>query len=67
MNFSGMAPEIANGRLAMLGFVAALGAELASHETVVKQFSSSPLIISLASFVFIAATLYPLSYRRTDD
>ena len=31
MNFSGMAPEITNGRLAMLGIVAAIGAELSSQ------------------------------------
>ena len=32
MGFSGSAPEIVNGRLAMLGFVAALAAELSSGE-----------------------------------
>ena len=30
MGFSGSVPEIVNGRLAMLGFVAALAAELSS-------------------------------------
>lgn len=30
MGFGGSVPEIANGRLAMLGFVAAVGAEFAS-------------------------------------
>lgn len=36
MNFSGMAPEITNGRLAMLGFVAAIGAELSSQQPVAQ-------------------------------
>ena len=32
MNFGGSAPELVNGRLAMLGFIAAVGAELSSGE-----------------------------------
>ena len=32
MNFGGSAPELINGRLAMLGFIAAVGAELSSGE-----------------------------------
>jgi hypothetical protein len=35
MGFSGM-PEIVNGRLAMLGFLAAAGAELSSGEAVMN-------------------------------
>jgi len=35
--FSGPLPEKANGRLAMLGFVAALGAELSTGQPVVTQ------------------------------
>ena len=30
MNFDGIAPELVNGRLAMLGFLAAVGAEISS-------------------------------------
>ncbi len=37
MAFSGSAPETINGRLAMLGFVAALGAEASSGETIFQQ------------------------------
>ncbi|MEW5313759.1 MAG: hypothetical protein WDW38_005299 [Sanguina aurantia] len=37
MAFTGVAPETINGRLAMLGFVAAIGAEFTSHATVVSQ------------------------------
>ena len=36
MGFSGLAPERVNGRLAMLGFVAAAGAELATNEPLLQ-------------------------------
>jgi len=36
MAFSGPAPELINGRLAMLGFIAAVVAELNSGESVLK-------------------------------
>ena len=39
MAFSGPAPELINGRLAMVAFVAALGAELSSGESVIRQWS----------------------------
>ncbi len=42
MAFSGAAPEVTNGRLAMLGFVSAVAAELASGESVLKQWSEEP-------------------------
>lgn len=42
MAFSGPAPELINGRLSMLAFVAALGAELASGEPVLRQLSEEP-------------------------
>jgi hypothetical protein len=38
MGFSGSGPEIINGRLSMLGFVAAVAAELSSGGYVVEQF-----------------------------
>ena len=37
MAFDGAAPELINGRLAMLGFVAALGAELSTNEPIMTQ------------------------------
>ena len=42
MAFSGPAPELINGRLAMLAFIAALGAELSSGEGVLRQFAEEP-------------------------
>ena len=40
MNFDGIAPELVNGRLAMLGFLAAVGAEISSGE--VETFFRGP-------------------------
>ena len=37
--FDGAAPELINGRLAMVGFFAALGAEIVSGEGVIMQVS----------------------------
>merc|ERR1711923_77243 len=58
MGFGGVAPELINGRLSMVAFLAAAGAELSTHETVVQQLSEAPLavggfvaLISLASFM----------------
>merc|ERR1711937_706521 len=41
MAFSGPGPETINGRLALLGFIAALGAEAASGETVFQQIGDA--------------------------
>ncbi len=70
MGFSGSVPERVNGRLAMLGFVAALGAELASGESVLKQVGEEPTGIAITFLLFIAASLVsgcadlPHSYPR---
>lgn len=60
MAFSGPAPEQINGRLSMLGFVAALFAELASGETVAQQFGEATVPIILAVVAFSAASLIPI-------
>merc|ERR1712003_155298 len=39
MGFSGWAPEVINGRLAMVGILAGLGAQLATGESIPTQFS----------------------------
>ncbi len=64
MSFDGPAPQIINGRLAMLGFVAALGAELATGTPVLRQLATEPTLIILASLTFIAASLAPLLQVR---
>jgi hypothetical protein len=61
MAFSGPAPEVINGRLAMLGFAAALGAELSSGETVGTQFSSIPGPMIFIVALFTTASLIPLA------
>mmetsp|Transcript_34355 Transcript_34355/g.97317 ORF Transcript_34355/g.97317 Transcript_34355/m.97317 type:complete len:175 (-) Transcript_34355:96-620(-) len=66
MSFSGAGPEIINGRLSMLGFVAALGAELASGETVGKQFSEIPGLMIFLVALFTTATLVPFVKNGTD-
>lgn len=60
MALTGPAPEIINGRLSMLGFVAALGAEPSSNETVVKQFSRFPGPVIFVVALFSTASLIPL-------
>jgi hypothetical protein len=60
MAFSGPAPELINGRLAMLAFVAALGAELSTGESVLRQFADQPTGVLLAGITFIAASLIPI-------
>jgi len=59
--FKGAAPEIINCRLAMLGFVAALGAELAQHKGLLQQFKIAPLPIAATFLLFSVASLIPIS------
>lgn len=66
MGFSG-SPEIINGRLAMLGIVAALGAELNSGDSIVRQIGSEPTLISLTFVLFAAASLVPAFAQRKPD
>lgn len=66
MGFWG-APEIINGRLAMLGFTAAMAAELATGASVVDQLKKEPAMIFLAFALTIAASLYPVFVRRKND
>jgi hypothetical protein len=54
MAFAGPGPELINGRLAMLAFVAALGAEATGHVTVLRQLACQPTGVALL-FVLIAA------------
>lgn len=60
MAFSGPAPELINGRLAMLAFVSALGAELASGESALAQWRDEPTGVFLTFILFSAASLIPM-------
>ena len=54
MGFGGPAPEVINGRAAMLGFLAAVGAELATQDSIFKQLGEGGAGGML--FVFAAVT-----------
>merc|ERR1712100_925970 len=60
MAFSGSGPETINGRLAMLGFIAALGAEASSGETIFQQVGDAEPSILFAFIMFAAASLIPI-------
>mmetsp|Transcript_32777 Transcript_32777/g.92995 ORF Transcript_32777/g.92995 Transcript_32777/m.92995 type:complete len:212 (-) Transcript_32777:152-787(-) len=60
MAFTGPAPELINGRLAMIGVVSAIGAELASGQSVVSQFDQATGPILFAFMAITAASLAPL-------
>lgn len=60
MRFNGAAPEVINSRLAMLGCVAAITAELTTQTTVFEQFSKAPLPIVSVFVLFSVASLIPM-------
>merc|ERR1711865_758603 len=59
MTFSGWAPEIINGRIAQIGFVAGLGAEAASGETFATQFAENPGAFALCVGLIGIASVMP--------
>ncbi|KAG2454019.1 hypothetical protein HYH02_001060 [Chlamydomonas schloesseri] len=67
MAFNGTAPEIVNGRLAMLGFVSAVAAEMVSGEGVLKQWSEEPTGIAIAFLLFISGSLVTAFRPRRDE
>jgi uncharacterized membrane protein len=57
MNFNSWAPEVINGRLAQLGFVAAVQSEISTGQTLAQQFqnnfgafAASVVLVTVASF-----------------
>jgi hypothetical protein len=60
MRFNGAAPEVINSRLAMLGCVAALTAELTTQTTVFEQFAKAPVPIVSVFVLFSVASLIPM-------
>lgn len=65
MGFSGAAPEIVNGRLAQLGFLAAVGAELATQQPVSAQLSGYGVPIAATFALFAVASLIPIFKVRS--
>ena len=52
------APELINGRLAMVGFFAAISAEITSHETIFTQFGDAkPQILAFSVLITIASII----------
>ncbi|GAB1624386.1 hypothetical protein AAOGI_44370 [Agarivorans albus] len=59
--FSGPAPERINGRLAMIGFVAALAVEVGNGQDLIAQLSSGGIPLFLGTSVLLTvASLVPL-------
>ncbi|EEH55104.1 early light induced protein-like 3, chloroplast precursor [Micromonas pusilla CCMP1545] len=56
-NFVASGPELMNGRLAMIGFVAALGCEIATGETVGQQVAQSPVGVAVVTMLIVGGTL----------
>mmetsp|Transcript_25313 Transcript_25313/g.70789 ORF Transcript_25313/g.70789 Transcript_25313/m.70789 type:complete len:205 (-) Transcript_25313:199-813(-) len=67
MAFSGPAPEIINGRLAMLGFVSAIAAELRTEETILQQWGKEPTLIALTFILLMAGSLAPMFSGKKDS
>ncbi|CAG9461414.1 unnamed protein product [Pedinophyceae sp. YPF-701] len=65
MEVTSVGPELINGRMAMVAFVALLGAELSTHETLVQQFMEAKNEVGLLVALFTVATLVPL-WRGAD-
>ena len=60
MKFNGPAPEIINGRLAMVGFLAAAYNEITTGDTVVKQIADAPIGVGVFVLATVYATLVPV-------
>ena len=59
MAFGGWAPEVINGRVAQLAFVAGVGAELVTGETIPAQFHDHVAALTFASTLVALASFMP--------
>ncbi len=60
MKFNGPGPEVINGRLAMIGILAAAVNESAHAETVVQQVPNVPVRIVILSLLVTYSSLVPI-------
>jgi hypothetical protein len=60
MKFTGPAPELINGRLAMFGFFAAMCAEITSQETAFQQFLDAPKAVVGFALLITVASIIPM-------
>jgi hypothetical protein len=61
MKFNGAAPELVNGRLAMIGIVAAATKEVQTSQTVLQQVQTAPLWWWGVLLLWVWASLVPIS------
>ena len=66
MSFGGWAPELINGRIAQIAFVAGLGAELSTGESFTTQFAAHTGAIVFASGLITLASFMP-NMQNADD
>merc|ERR1719164_96187 len=66
MAVGGWAPEVINGRLAQLGFIAGVGCELGTGETLPVQFTEHFGIFAAHSLVFAIASFMPSMQGASD-
>ncbi|KAK9789762.1 hypothetical protein WJX73_003870 [Symbiochloris irregularis] len=59
LRFAGAVPEVANSRLAMLGFVLAVAGEAITGRNVFQQVQHAPGLVASIFVLFIVATLVP--------
>jgi Chlorophyll A-B binding protein len=67
MQFDGLAPELINGRAAMLGFAAALFMEIYTGESVYQQAWEEPRAVLVAFTLVLVASLLPLAKNVTPE
>ena len=60
MQFDGPAPELINGRAAMLGFAAALLGELATGESVLNLLNDVPQGVIVVFTLILVGSLFPM-------
>jgi hypothetical protein len=59
MGFAGWAPEIVNGRVAQIAFVAGVGAEIVTGETLPAQFHDHVFSLAFVSTLVFLASFVP--------
>jgi len=64
-NFVASGPELMNGRLAMLAFVAAAGGEIAGGKTVGEQLACEPVAVLATAALIVGGSV--ITYMANSD